>query len=142
MKPRNTHLGVHCMDSVREEMASYCHSQRSKRDPTPSPLDVSLGPEEALTALCSLIEAAELLNPCAFRGLRRANPRPELGRHTGNSDGQPHHPRGWKIEEHFEGRKRDLLHLPFHAPVFNPIEEDFSAITGMVREAEARIREG
>jgi transposase len=40
-----------------------------------------------------------------------------------------------------EGRGCQLVYLPSYSPDFNPIEEAFSKIKGLVRKAEARTKE-
>ena len=49
--------------------------------------------------------------------------------------------KGERIEELIEGRGCQLVYLPAYSPDFNPIEEAFSKIKGLVRKAEARTRE-
>ena len=45
------------------------------------------------------------------------------------------------MRELIEERGCELLYLPSYSPDFNPIEEAFSKIKGMVRQAGARTRE-
>ncbi len=49
--------------------------------------------------------------------------------------------KGERIKELIEGRGCQLLYLPSYSPEFNPIEEAFSKIKGLVRKAEARTKE-
>ena len=49
--------------------------------------------------------------------------------------------RGERVRELIEGRGCQLIYLPSYSPDFNPIEEAFSKIKGLVRKAEARTRE-
>jgi transposase len=49
--------------------------------------------------------------------------------------------KGERIEELIEGRGCQLVYLPAYSPDFNPIEEAFSKIKGLVRKAEARTKE-
>ncbi len=49
--------------------------------------------------------------------------------------------KGERVRELIEGRGCELLYLPAYSPDFNPIEEAFSKIKGLIREAEARSRE-
>ena len=49
--------------------------------------------------------------------------------------------KGERVKELIEERDCELLYLPPYSPDFNPIEEAFSKIKGMVRKAEARARE-
>jgi transposase len=49
--------------------------------------------------------------------------------------------KGEEIEEMIEHRGCQLVYLPAYSPDFNPIEEAFSKIKWLVREAEARTRE-
>ncbi|MDP8948957.1 MAG: IS630 family transposase [Actinomycetota bacterium] len=46
-----------------------------------------------------------------------------------------------KARELVEARGCELLYLPPYSPDFNPIEEAFSKIKGLLRKAEARTRE-
>jgi transposase len=48
--------------------------------------------------------------------------------------------KGERVRELIEERDCELLYLPPYSPDFNPIEEAFSKIKGMVRKAEARTR--
>jgi transposase len=50
--------------------------------------------------------------------------------------------KGERVRELIEGRGCELLYLPPYSPDFNPIEEAFSKIKGLMRKAEARSREG
>jgi transposase len=47
-----------------------------------------------------------------------------------------------RVRELIEARGCELLYLPPYSPDFNPIEEAFSKIKGILRKAEARTREG
>ena len=49
--------------------------------------------------------------------------------------------KGERVRELIEGRGCELLYLPSYSPDFNPIEEAFSKIKGLIRKAEARSRE-
>jgi transposase len=49
--------------------------------------------------------------------------------------------KGERVEELIEGRGCELLYLPSYSPDFNPIEEAFSKIKGLIRKAEARSPE-
>jgi transposase len=48
---------------------------------------------------------------------------------------------GGRVKEIVEGRGCELLYLPPYSPDFNPIEQAFSKIKGLLRRAEARTRE-
>jgi transposase len=49
--------------------------------------------------------------------------------------------KGERVRELIEQRGCELLYLPPYSPDFNPIEEAFSKIKGLIRKAEARSRE-
>ena len=49
--------------------------------------------------------------------------------------------KGERIKELIEGRGCQLVYLPSYSPDFNPIEEAFSKIKGLLRKAEARTKE-
>ena len=49
--------------------------------------------------------------------------------------------KGSRIRELIEGRGCELIYLPPYSPDFNPIEEAFSKIKGLLRKAEARSRD-
>jgi transposase len=49
--------------------------------------------------------------------------------------------KGERVRELIEERGCELIYLPAYSPDLNPIEEAFSKIKGLVREAEARTRE-
>jgi transposase len=49
--------------------------------------------------------------------------------------------KGERIRELIEKRGCELLYLPPYSPDFNPIEEAFSKIKGLLRKAEARSRQ-
>jgi transposase len=49
--------------------------------------------------------------------------------------------RGSRVRELIEQRGCELIYLPPYSPDFNPIEEAFSKIKGLLRKAEARSRE-
>jgi transposase len=49
--------------------------------------------------------------------------------------------KGGKVRELIEGQGCELLYLPPYSPDFNPIEEAFSKIKGLLRKVEARTRE-
>jgi transposase len=46
-----------------------------------------------------------------------------------------------RVRELVEGRGCQLLFLPPYSPDFNPIEEAFSKIKGLLRKAQARTRQ-
>jgi transposase len=46
-----------------------------------------------------------------------------------------------RVRELIEGERRELIYLPAYSPDFNPIEEAFSKIKGMLREAGARTKD-
>ena len=46
-----------------------------------------------------------------------------------------------RVRELIEDRGSELVYLPPYSPDYNPIEEAFSKIKGLLREAEARTRE-
>jgi transposase len=49
--------------------------------------------------------------------------------------------KGERVKEVIEGRGCKLVYLSPYSPHFNPIEEAFSKIKGLLRKAEARGRE-
>lgn len=49
--------------------------------------------------------------------------------------------KGERVRELIEARGCELLYLPPYSPDFNPIEEAFSKIEGLLRKAQARSRE-
>ena len=49
--------------------------------------------------------------------------------------------KGGRVKEIIEGRGCELVYLPPYSPDFNPIEQAFSKIKGILRRAEARTRE-
>jgi transposase len=49
--------------------------------------------------------------------------------------------KGDRVKELIEERGCELLYLPPYSPDFNPIEEAFAKIKGLLRKAEARTRE-
>ena len=49
--------------------------------------------------------------------------------------------KGERVRELIEERGCELIYLPSYSPDFNPIEDAFSKIKGLVRKAEARSRE-
>jgi transposase len=49
--------------------------------------------------------------------------------------------KGERVRELIEGRGCELLYLPSYSPDFNPIEEAFAKIKGLLRKSEARARE-
>jgi transposase len=49
--------------------------------------------------------------------------------------------KGGKVREIVEGCGCELLYLPPYSPDFNPIEQAFSKIKGLIRKAQARTRE-
>jgi transposase len=51
------------------------------------------------------------------------------------------HKGGGRVKEIIEGRGCELLYLPPYSPDFNPIEQAFSKVKGLLRRAEACTRE-
>ena len=49
--------------------------------------------------------------------------------------------KGGRVKEIIEGRGCEVLYLPPYSPDFNPIEQAFSKVKGLLRKAEARTRE-
>jgi transposase len=49
--------------------------------------------------------------------------------------------KGEQVKELIEQRGCELLYLPPYSPDFNPIEEAFAKIKGLLRKAETRSRE-
>jgi transposase len=49
--------------------------------------------------------------------------------------------KGGRVKEIVEARGCELLYLPPYSPDFNPIEQAFSKIKGLLRRARARTRE-
>jgi transposase len=49
--------------------------------------------------------------------------------------------KGGRVKEIVEGAGCELLYLPPYSPDFNPIEQTFSKVKGLMRKAEARTRE-
>ena len=49
--------------------------------------------------------------------------------------------KGGRVKEIIEGRGCDLLYLPPYSPDFNPVEQAFSKVKGLLRRAEARTRD-
>jgi transposase len=49
--------------------------------------------------------------------------------------------KGKRVKEIIEERGCELLYLPPYSPDFNPIEEAFSKVKGLLRKAAARSRE-
>lgn len=49
--------------------------------------------------------------------------------------------KGGRVREIVEGAGCELLYLPPYSPDFNPIEQTFSKIKGLLRRSEARTRE-
>jgi transposase len=49
--------------------------------------------------------------------------------------------KGERVKEIIEGRGCVLAYLPPYSPDFNPIEQDFAKVKGLMRRAEARTRE-
>jgi hypothetical protein len=77
-----------------------------------------------------------------LRGLPAGGPGAFAGAWAGCGDGQPlkaH--KGERVKEIIEGRGAQLLYLPPYSPDFNPIEQAFSKVKGLLRKAEARTRE-
>lgn len=49
--------------------------------------------------------------------------------------------KGKRVEELIEGKGCEILYLPSYSPDYNPIEEAFSKIEGILRKIGARGRE-
>ncbi len=49
--------------------------------------------------------------------------------------------KGERVRELIEGRGCELIYLPPYSPDFNPLEEAFAKLEGLLRKAEARSRE-
>lgn len=49
--------------------------------------------------------------------------------------------KGERVRELIEGRGCELIYLPSYSPDFNPIEQAFSKVKGLLRGAESRTRE-
>jgi transposase len=49
--------------------------------------------------------------------------------------------KGGRVKEIIEARGCELLYLPPYSPDFNPIEQAFSKVKGLLRRAEARARD-
>jgi transposase len=49
--------------------------------------------------------------------------------------------KGGRVKEIIEGRGCELVYLPPYSPDFNPIEQAFSKVKGILRRAEARTRQ-
>jgi transposase len=49
--------------------------------------------------------------------------------------------KGGRVREIIEGRGCELLYLPPYSPDFNPIEEAFSKLKGVLRKSTVRSRE-
>jgi transposase len=49
--------------------------------------------------------------------------------------------KGQRVREIVEGCGCELLYLPPYSPDFNPIEQAFSKLKGLLRRSEARTRE-
>ncbi len=49
--------------------------------------------------------------------------------------------KGERVRQLIEERGCELIYLPSYSPDFNPIEEAFSKIKGLVRKAQARTKE-
>jgi hypothetical protein len=77
-----------------------------------------------------------------FRDLPGARLGSNPGARAGGGHGQPlsaH--KGGRVKEIVEGRGCELINLPPYSPDFNPIEQAFSKVKGLMRRAEARTRE-
>jgi transposase len=48
--------------------------------------------------------------------------------------------KGGRVKEIIEGRGCEVLYLPPYSPDFNPIEQAFSKVKGLLRRAQARTR--
>jgi len=49
--------------------------------------------------------------------------------------------KGGRVKEILEGRGCEVLYLPPYSPDFNPIEQAFSKVEGLLRRAQARTRQ-
>jgi hypothetical protein len=49
--------------------------------------------------------------------------------------------KGGRVKEIIEGRGCEVLYLPPYSPEFNPIEQVFSKLKGLMRKAGGRTRE-
>jgi transposase len=49
--------------------------------------------------------------------------------------------KGGRVKEIIEGRGCEVLYLPPYSPDFNPIEQAFSKVKGLLRRAQARTRQ-
>ena len=49
--------------------------------------------------------------------------------------------KGGRVKEILEGRGCEVLYLPPYSPDFNPIEQAFSKVKGLLRRAQARTRQ-
>jgi transposase len=49
--------------------------------------------------------------------------------------------KGGRVKEIVEGRGCELMYLPPYSPDFNPIEQVFSKVKGLLRKTQARTRE-
>jgi transposase len=49
--------------------------------------------------------------------------------------------KGGRVKEIVEGRGCELIYLPPYSPDFNPIEQVFSKVKGLLRKTQARTRE-
>ena len=49
--------------------------------------------------------------------------------------------KGGRVKEIVEGRGCELMYLPPYSPDFNPIEQAFSKVKGLLRKTQARTRE-
>jgi DDE superfamily endonuclease len=77
-----------------------------------------------------------------FDSYMRARPGTCIGSRTGSDHGQsPCSQWPASVRESIESRGCELVYLPAYSPDFNPIEEAFSKIKGMVRRAGARTKE-
>lgn len=66
--------------------------------------------------------------------------RPEAGAGGGYGHNLSAH-KGWRVRELLEGCGCDLMYLPPYSPDYNPIEQAFSKVKGLLRRAGARTRE-
>ncbi len=79
-------------------------------------------------------------NRAVFEGYLREMLVPALGKGDVVMDNLSVH-KSERVREMIEGVGAEILYLPPYSPDLNPIEEAFSKIKGLMRDAEARSRE-
>jgi transposase len=79
-------------------------------------------------------------NRAGFEGYLREMLVPALGKGDVVMDNLSVH-KSERVREMIEGVGAEILYLPPYSPDLNPIEEAFSKIKGLMRDAEARSRE-